>query len=87
MILLSQFKMSKLRIYKTVFLTQPLQIFIGPLRFSKLNVFLRLSVGPRDLSILCPRSQGYTSPPHLTHCDVDDDYKAQIIHKKRLGKN
>ena len=61
--------------------------FLGPLRFSKLNVFLRLSVGPRDLSILCARSQGYTSPPHLTHCDVDDDYKDQIIHKKRLGKN
>ena len=47
--------------------------FLGPLRFSKLNVLLLLSVGPRlrGLSIL--------SRP--CHCNVDD-YKAQIMHKK-----
>ena len=63
--------------------------FLGPLRFSKLNVFHRLSIGPTNLEAFqsCRAcSQVYTSPPHITHSKASDECKAQIIHGRDLVK-
>ena len=60
--------------------------FLGLLYFSKLNVFLRLSVGRRGPDLVAFVLQVHTSRPHTTPSKANDDCKAQTIHDRDLVK-